>query len=346
MGFSLSFALLFFLICAVPPAPLFAQEKGAVVPSSFAAEVSDFEQRRAFDVMGPPVQEGVVKARAETKLYMEMVERFDAIAYDEDDFSFVAEAFSVPVDVFRPASLRAYGETGSTDVFDDDPLPGQTRTSSIYVDHVRLSFMPGGPLHPRNLDDVKLGNSDGQALFTSQETPKPLLDQPVEETEKAEEKKTEGIDVPKAANAPERLGLTNMDTPANAQISPDEQTLIALQKAVKDLGLEKQLNFDPGRNPVQTSAKTQKQEDKALAHVAKKTRSRNANKDTDARSELKLKKKKKTKMKAAAPAPAAEVAAEVAAAAKSAAQPSDNTPSEQDPVPVSEPDTAPHSRIR
>lgn len=166
------------------PALLVAKEGEAVALSGFWQDVGDYEGRRAFEVYGPPLPEDADKARGETQLYLDMLANFNDVSEDEDEFGFVAEAFSVPVDAFRPESLRA--TTGNEgDVFDDDPLPMGLQSSSIYVDAVRLSFLPGPALKPRDIDEVSLGNNRRKALFAEQIQKSQAPEQKVVEEEAA-----------------------------------------------------------------------------------------------------------------------------------------------------------------
>lgn len=226
-----------------------------------------FDARQAFEVYGPPTLENAALYSEETVLWLDIVGNFEDVADDEDEFAFVAEAFSVPVSEFRPSSLRV-SEEASDDVFADDPLPDETDSTSVYVNAIRPSFLPGPPLKPRKLEDVKLGEGAMPALFKPVEPPKPDsggADTPAAAgTAKSETKSATagGAKVPAAAGAAKAQGKATAGTGDNAaedkeppagsinapakpvMLSTDEETLGALRQAVKDLGLEKQLNFE------------------------------------------------------------------------------------------------------
>lgn len=274
--------------------------------------LQDFEARLAFEAYGPPLPEDAEKARAETQLYADMVEYFDDVSDDEDMFGFVAEAYSVPVDVFRPSVMRVTGG-GTGDVFDDDPLPMAMQSSSLYVDSIRPTFLPGPLLKPRQLGEVKLGEAQKQALFAPPPEPEVL---PTEDMEAGEVPKAAllppvsrtgmaGVaapEPPRGINAPpksEKTGITSVEeqqarivgvkdqkgtagTEAGQSAlpaiprNPDEETLFALKQAVKELGLEKELNFEGNPHSagsqalVQTPEMMAEDKAKAEAEAAKK----------------------------------------------------------------------------
>jgi hypothetical protein len=210
--------------------------------------VFDFQERQAFNVYGPPLEEDAAQFGEQTKLYLDMVEFFFVVSEDENDFDMVAEAFSVPVDVFRPSSFRPEG-TIDDSLFADDPLPQQFKSTSYYVDTIRPSFVPGATFKAKSLSQVKLGDSSApRSLFQDEKNPE---EKPPEEPAKKDDKageetaqkdKDENIPAGKI-NAPKR--------PENFMPGSDEETLHALQQAIRELGLEKQLNFESNQHNTQ-----------------------------------------------------------------------------------------------
>lgn len=220
------------------PVPLPSEDEWTSLP--------DFYERNGFINYGPPLVEDLPRYREETQLYLDMIEHFYVVSEDEDDFAFVAQAFSVPVATFRPSSFRPAGKNDMDDIFSDDPLPEATNSSSYYVDTIRPSFMPGGPFQPRSIEEVKLGDDGrGRSLFN---------DPPPKKEEKAPEPKTAKKDDKEDKNAKDKseadeemakAGKINAPTKPKAIIpGSDEETLQALKQAVHDLGLQKQLNFE------------------------------------------------------------------------------------------------------
>ncbi|NDE90282.1 MAG: hypothetical protein EB059_03970 [Alphaproteobacteria bacterium] len=206
--------------------------------------LQDFDETVYFAVAGPPMQEDVVRARAETDLYEEMVANVDDLEEEEDnDYEFVVESIFGPDDL--PASLR---------VEDDDMIArwesnaAASQTSSIYIDAVRPTYFPGFQIKPRVLDETKKDNQDARSLFADIEKPpeKPEVKKPDEAEQaatdpaKREAKREFGA---KQSN-PARAGKIN--APPKRPLSPDEETLGELKQAVKELGLEKQLNLGKG----------------------------------------------------------------------------------------------------
>lgn len=254
----------------------------AAVPTGWL-NVHDYDEVRAFEDMGPPTRANAKAAMEETDLYRDMLAHFEDIADDEDDFAFVAEAFSVSLEELRPASLRVIDE-GVDDVFADDPLPGKVQSTSVYVNKIRLTTLPGLALKPRNLDDVKLGDIPRHSLFGEEAKPKaPAPPKAEAVAEKKEEKpplaQTPGASAPPAAHADTSVqnpaaAVTPLATAAEAPagqinkpqaatpskyVSPDEETLVLLRQAVKELGLEKQLNFEASQYSNQTMLQMQEQ---------------------------------------------------------------------------------------
>lgn len=227
-------------------APACAQ--GAVLPEeddSNWLSVFDFQEREAFSMFGPPLKEDMSEAQAQTQLYLDMVEHFYEVAEDEDDFQFIVEAFSVPVEQFRPNSFRPEGGVVD-DLFPDDPLPQLHKTTSRYVDSVRMSTLPGAPFEARSLATVKLGDDTGgpRSLFTddkkdaaiAKETGKEAPNDAAAKKEAEAEQKKKEAEAAAAGkiNAPPKAPLPNSDM----------ETLHLLQQAVRDLGLQKELNFE------------------------------------------------------------------------------------------------------
>ncbi len=199
--------------------------------------VYDFQERNAFSNYGPPLEEDSARFEAETKLYQDMLDNFYTIDSDEDDFSFVAEAFSVPVEEFRPASFRP-DPTATGDLFEDDPLPESVKSSSAYVTTIRPSVLPGEAFRPRSVNEVKLGDENvPRSLFFEKPTPPVAEEKPKEEVKKAEADDKDKKD--------DTAGHINKPKKPEAPIpGSDQETLQLLQQAVRELGLEKQLNFE------------------------------------------------------------------------------------------------------
>lgn len=254
------FSLLLLLVLALPV--MLRAAEGSMTdavnnPEKPWQDLQDFEESVAFDQYGPPIKEDAKKFQEQTSLYLDMLADFDEISDDEDDFAFVAEAYRVPTSEFRPASLRP-GEGGGDELFDDDPLPSKIQSTSVYVDTVRQSVLPGPAIKPKNMDEVKLGENLAKPLFAEPEKPKPK-EKPKEEVKQAEKPKAKPGDKPGASEAsnaymkagrinapPQAAGMGGAQNAASHRLSPDEETLMALKNAVKELGLEKQLNFEGG----------------------------------------------------------------------------------------------------
>lgn len=262
-----------------------ARAEGEDVVSAWQS-FHDFEEARAFEIVGPPMKDGLKNAEDETALYLDMILYYEDIAEDDDDFSFVAEAFSVSLEELRPATLRI-AEEDVDDVFSDDPLPGRLNSSSFYVDRIRVPALPGRALKPRILDDVKLGDAEKRSLFLEPEKPKPAVAETPEPEKKPEppkkvaapepllppslggrgqrlepaeaEKQTADAPAPKPDLA---AGKINAPRPAaRPYVNPDEETLVLLRQAVKELGLEKQLNFESSPFGSQTLVQVNEQKD-------------------------------------------------------------------------------------
>lgn len=245
----------------------------------------DFEEARAFEIVGPPMKDGLKNAEDETALYLDMIQYYEDIAEDDDEFAFVAEAFSVSLEELRPATLRI-AEEDVDDVFSDDPLPGRLNSSSFYVDRIRVPALPGRALKPRILDEVKLGDAEKRSLFLEPEKPKPAVAETPEPEKKVEPKKVavqepllppslggrgqrpepaeaekQAADVP-APKTDLAAGKINAPRPAaRPYVNPDEETLVLLRQAVKELGLEKQLNFESSPFGSQTLVQVNEQKD-------------------------------------------------------------------------------------
>ncbi len=220
-------------------------------PDDHWTTIGDYYERNAFSVYGPPLEEDMPRAREETRLYLDMVQSFYIISDDEDEFDYVAEAYSVPVGSFRPSSFRPGGEN-SIDVFDDDPLPENYNSSSYYVDTIRPSYLPGGPFKIRTQDGSE---ARARSLFADQpkKAPEPAAaaakpDVPPPEETAADAAAAAIAGKPPATQQTQQAGRINAPKkPGTALPGSDQETLEALQKAVRDLGLEKQFDFG-GKN--------------------------------------------------------------------------------------------------
>jgi hypothetical protein len=237
-----------FLIAALLafPAPALAGVRDANMP--LWQSIVDYEEKHSFDNYGPPMRENAEKFAREQQLYEDMVQYFDLAAEDEPDFIAIVESYSVPVEAFRPAVIRPEGQAvkeDETNPFgEDDPLPEAVKSTSSYVEEVRPTFIPGKPLKMRSGGEVKLGNDQLGSLFADtdkmkqesavlpKEKPVQVMGPPIPpDAPPAGE-----IDTPKKKAAPA--------APAGPVPGSDEETLLNLKQAVKELGLERQLNFD------------------------------------------------------------------------------------------------------
>jgi hypothetical protein len=240
----------FLLLSAAFLACFFAREACAATSTNAPLwqSIIDNEEKYAFDTVGPPMPDQVGKYRQETKLYEDMVQNFDEVGEDEPDFTFVMEAYSVPVESFRPALIRPEGEaikeSESNPFGEDDPLPEDVKSTSTYVDDIRPTYLPGEPLKMRSVKEVEKEGSQLGSLFKQTdklkaETAAATVDQPAPPAtppEAAPETKPHD-DVPAGKiNAP-----TKKPPPAP---DSDEETLANLKKAVSELGLDNKLNLD------------------------------------------------------------------------------------------------------
>lgn len=213
-------------------------------PDDHWTTIGDYYERNAFSVYGPPLEEDMPRAREEMRLYLDMVHNFYIISNDEDEFYYVAEAYSVPVGAFRPSSFRP-GGADSVDVFDDDPLPEDYNSSSYYVDAIRPSYLPGAPFKVRAPD---ASEARARSLFAdppkkAPEAAKPDIP-PHEET--AADAAAAAVGAAPAAAAQQTPPAGRINAPKKTgPVVPgsDQETLEALQKAVRELGLEKQIDF-------------------------------------------------------------------------------------------------------
>jgi hypothetical protein len=162
------------------------------------------------------------------------------------------ESYSVSVDIFRPAVIRPEGqavkEDESNPFGEDDPLPEAVKSTSSYVEEVRPTFIPGKPLKMRQEGEVKLGNEQLGSLFADTDKMKkesavlPKEKQPAQVMGPPlppDQPPAGQIDQPKKKDA-----KTVPPIPAGPAPGSDEETLLNLKQAVKELGLERQLSFD------------------------------------------------------------------------------------------------------
>ncbi len=260
---SLTFCLSAILMASPCIAEGPAEEQSAVqvAPEVFTQNPGSWQNIKAFDdtalfaVAGPPTAEDAEKAKADTELYEAMVDNFDDLEDEDDDYLFVIEALFDPEDSSRPASLRM------DDDADDEGAEGAAApslTSSIYIDTVRPTFFPGFQIKPRAIDLDRKDNADARSLFADLNKPKaddilkndsapiipgppppepnvPPLPASTKETAESKLEKAGKINAPPKQAAPKQRPL-----------SPDEETLGALRQAVKELGLENKLNLGKG----------------------------------------------------------------------------------------------------
>ncbi len=264
--------------------------------------IFDYEEKYAFEEYGPPMKKNLRRFQKETRLYEDMAYYFDEAAEDEPDFTFIVEAYSVPVGLFRPTVIRPEGEAEKDSLFgEDDPLPEATDSTSVYVEDIRPTYLPGGPLKPRHPNAVSLGSKKHGSLFAKPELPPTPAMAP---------SATTAAVPPGAINAPKKKA----PLPGS-----NEETLMNLKKAVRELGLERKINFDakqkftPGKgedgDPSVPAAKTPAQpvpekpgvkvEEKRPAAEPVKAGEKSAEKHSKKRTEKKAKenKRKKTKKK-------------------------------------------------
>jgi len=281
--------------------PLFAmpQQENALVSQALSA----FEARTAFATIGPPLPENAQNMQAETRLFLAMVQRFDEVAYDSDAFAFVAQSFVGAVDSFHPAHLAAVPEPGEA----------ATTSSSVYVDHVRLSVMPSRavvlplsqaflPAQPVAQNGVQPENAPAPPASISAKREK--IPQPI----KKEGAEKQNAGKPATTPSPTPSIDSPGNTPASVPENPNAETLRALQQAVKDLGLEKKLDF--GQNAQSNLSITEK---KPPAPSPRQNAPQNAPHNVS-------KTKALSATKPAPATPAAEVAAEVAGVAAAPAK--------------------------
>jgi hypothetical protein len=235
--FSIPLFLILFLIgmkflCTVPHAHAAAPTDGNSV---LWKSIQDYEDKYAFDLYGPPLPQNRARFESEQQLYEDMVQHFDEVGEDEYDFTFIILAYDVPVDVFRPEIIRpgeAVKESEDNPFGEDDPLPESVSSTSAYVEEIRPTFLPGGPLKQRSMQDVKLAPDQQGSLFSEK---KPAL---------------EVLPAPEAAAAGQsplptaKTGATDVPK-KQPQFDTDADTLANLKAAVKQLGLERKLNLDP-----------------------------------------------------------------------------------------------------
>ncbi len=229
-----------------------ASQSAVQVPPALLAQnptawqnIKDFDDTALFAVAGPPTQEDAERARADTQLYEDMVNHFDDLEDEDDEYLFVIEALFDPEDSSRPASLRMDDDVDDN-INENTPTPNLT--SSIYIDTVRPTFFPGFQIKPRALDPDKKDNADARSLFAD-------LNRPRVDDILNDEKPIIPDQAPPQAAVPllpgttkdvaEKAGKINAP-PKQRPLSPDEETLGALKEAVKELGLENKLNLGKG----------------------------------------------------------------------------------------------------
>ncbi len=206
--------------------------------------LQDYEDTRFFAIAGPPMLEEAERSRAETQLFEDMVENFDNLEDEDDEYLFVIEALFDPEDSSRPASLRNDDDIDEA-TLDRNDAP--IMNTSMYIDAVRPTFLPGVQIKPRDLEPDKKENSDVRSLFS--DLLKPKADQILDDIKPIVAIAPDGT--PQASpdqNAkPDGAKAGNINAPPKKRIvSPDEETLIQLKQAVKELGLEKNLNLGSG----------------------------------------------------------------------------------------------------
>lgn len=252
---------IFLMLCLVVVAqavPCFAEDAAQqpAIPSQNPTawqNIKDFEDTTMFAVAGPPTAEDAERAKADTQLYIDMVNNFDDLEDEDDDYLFVIEALFDPEDSSRPASLRMDDEDAEDNI-DENPTPNLN--SSIYIDAVRPTFFPGFQIKPRTLEPDKKENAEARSLFADLDKPKaddilkddvkPII--PGEPPAQSDVPVLPGTTKDDAVDAAEKAGKINAPPKAAPKRtpSPDEETLGALKEAVKELGLEKKLNLGKG----------------------------------------------------------------------------------------------------
>ncbi len=205
--------------------------------------IQDFEETRFFAIAGPPTQADSARAIAETKLYEDMVEHFDDLEGEDDDYLFIVEALFDRNDTDMPASLR-----NDDDI--DDALNNRMDapfSSSMYIDSVRPSFLPGTQIKPRPLEPENKDNADARSLFADILKPKAddILGDEIKPIIAIDPDKLAAEEAAKAEDKKQKAGNINAP-PKQRAVSPDEETLSLLKQAVKELGLEKRFNLGSG----------------------------------------------------------------------------------------------------
>lgn len=259
------------VVCGVMPSLGVAQEM-VVAPENDVSEmeharrsqtwqtVQDFDETSAFSIAGPPMQENIEHAKAETDLYEAMVNHFEDLEDEDDEYLFVVECLYDADDASRPASLRLDENADETT---QDGIGNQeenlSRSSSVYIDSIRPTYFPGFPIKPRSLDQDKKENPEARSLFTDiaknkadeimGDDIKPIMGtEPPKMAEKSDASQIAGqndsgkADLAKKPDVSQKAGNINAP-PKQHAISPDEETLGALKQAVKELGMEKRLNL-------------------------------------------------------------------------------------------------------
>ena len=200
--------------------------------------IRDFEETRYFSVAGPPMQQDAERAANETKLFEDMVEHYDDLEDEDDEYLFVIESLFDPENVSRPASLRMDNMDEAKNAVQEMPA-----STSMYIDSVRPTFLPGTQIKPRMLEPEKKDVTSARSLFADILRPK------ADEIMNEEVKPILAVDEDKPADGVgdklTKAGTINAP-PKQRVVSPDEETLNQLKQAVKELGLEKQLNLGSG----------------------------------------------------------------------------------------------------
>lgn len=207
--------------------------------------LQDYEDTRFFAIAGPPPLEDAERSRAETQLYEDMVDNFDDLEDEDDDYLFVVESLFDPEDSSRPASLRNDDDMDEA-LLDANDSP--ILNTSMYIDAVRPTFLPGVQIKPRELDTTKKENTEARSLFS--DLIKPKADEILGDAKPITAIAPEGVEAAadktaKAETDASKAGTINAP-PKHRTISPDEETLNQLKQAVKELGLEKHLNLGSG----------------------------------------------------------------------------------------------------
>ena len=223
--------------------------------------IRDFEETRYFSVAGPPTKDDAEHAIEETRLYEDMVQDYYELDDEDDaDYAFIVEALFEPEDASRPASLR--NDDSDEAISEDAESPNLN--SSIYVDSVRPTFLPGMQIKPRAPEPEKKQNTDARSLFA--DILKPKADEIMGEEIKPivaiePEHKVENASENEMKDDEKNQKAGNINAPTKQRaVSPDEETLNLLKQAVKEVGVEKRFklgNTVDGHQLLETSKEDQ-----------------------------------------------------------------------------------------